>query len=143
VFCNIKFQALYNYEKILGGLSNRYKLGVISNEASVSLRIMLCAAGIHKYFDIIIASEETGASKPDPEIFLSATKILKLKPEEIAYVGDELFNDIMPSEKLGMNAVLYSPPNKYKFETSWRSYPELGYKGHIIRDLEELRFLFA
>jgi hypothetical protein len=49
----------------------------------------------------------------------------------------------MPSKKIGMDAVLYIPPNKYKFETSWRSYSDLEYKGHVIRDLEELKFLFA
>lgn len=129
--------------RILTELSNRHKLGVISNEKSVSLQIMLHAAGIHNYFDIILASEEIGVSKPDPEIFFTAAKILKLVPEDMVYVGDELFNDIIPSNKLSMNTVLYIPPNKYKLETSWRCYSKLEYKGHIIRDLEELRFLFA
>lgn len=55
--------------KILRALSDRYKLGVISNEKSVSLQMMLCTVGIHKYFDIIIASEEIGVSKPDPISF--------------------------------------------------------------------------
>ena len=46
-----------------------------------------------------------GIEKPAPEFFRDFAQLLHLPPEEIAYVGDRLDNDVGPAKAAGMVAV--------------------------------------
>ena len=53
-----------------------------------------------------LASSATwGVEKPNPEFFKRIVQITKLEPQEIAYVGDRLDNDVLPAKAIGMKAV--------------------------------------
>jgi FMN phosphatase YigB (HAD superfamily) len=50
-------------------------------------------------------SDAWGLAKPDPRFFARIADELGLAPEEIAYVGDRVDNDVMPAVAAGMVAV--------------------------------------
>lgn len=61
--------------------------------------------GISNYFDMIIASDEVGVTKPNLEIFERVIKLVNLNPEDCVMVGDRLDNDIFPANKIGMKTI--------------------------------------
>jgi FMN phosphatase YigB (HAD superfamily) len=55
--------------------------------------------------DIIASSAGWGVSKPDPAFFAKVIEVAGQPAANIAYVGDRLDNDILPSLAAGMKAV--------------------------------------
>ena len=100
-----ELERLYpNVEEILKNLSQKFKLGIIANQV-VGTQKRIDSWGIGKYFDVVVASAETGCEKPDLKIFNMALKQAKCSPREAVMIGDRLDNDIIPAKKLGMNTV--------------------------------------
>lgn len=90
----------------LATLSRRgYRLAVVSN-ADGRVRGLLERAGLSPLFELIVDSAEAGVEKPDPRIFLSATKRLRLEPAACAYVGDIYEIDIVGARRAGLEALL-------------------------------------
>jgi FMN phosphatase YigB (HAD superfamily) len=55
--------------------------------------------------DVIASSAGWGVSKPDPRFFAKVIEAASEPAEAIAYVGDRLDNDVLPSLAAGMKAV--------------------------------------
>lgn len=55
--------------------------------------------------DLIASSAGWGVSKPDPKFFAKVIESAGIPAAEIAYVGDRLDNDVLPSRAAGMTAV--------------------------------------
>lgn len=84
--------------------SQGYRLGIIANQNPGTAR-RLQDWGLLEYFEVIAASAEIGAAKPEPEIFERALEIAGCRAEEAVMVGDRLDNDILPAKRLGMKTV--------------------------------------
>lgn len=70
-----------------------FKLGIISGKMKFFIDKHLREAGFDlNLFDVIVSFETTEKHKPDPEPILFACKNLGVKPEEVLYVGDSLFD---------------------------------------------------
>jgi putative hydrolase of the HAD superfamily len=82
-----------------------YRLGVISNGRSEEQRSKLKVLGIEHRFRHVAVSEETGAAKPDPKIFLGACAAMGVTPESAVYVGDNYDTDYLAARAAGMSAV--------------------------------------
>jgi putative hydrolase of the HAD superfamily len=89
-----------------------YPLGIVSNGQRVFSELELKYLDLSRYFQSVIFSSDLGYKKPDPRIFLAGAKDLRLRQEEILYIGDNFENDIIPSVKLGMKAM--------HIEEAWR-----------------------
>ena len=99
------FEKTYQFtESILDELSKRYTLGIIANQSAGSAQ-RLADWGIGKYFDLVIASDDEGVEKPNPEIFKIALERANCLPENAVMVGDRIDNDILPAKKLGIKTV--------------------------------------
>jgi len=73
---------------------------------------------INGYWDAVLCSEISGRLKPDPLSFLELAKRLKMKPEEILYVGNSLSYDAAGSRKAGMkSAIIRSGWKKSPFKS--------------------------
>ncbi len=57
---------------------------------------------IRNYFDAIVLSFEAGVTKPDEKIYRIALRNLKVKPEEVLFVGDDFENDVKVPRRVGM-----------------------------------------
>jgi HAD superfamily hydrolase (TIGR01549 family) len=54
---------------------------------------------------LITTSSELGVDKPSPDFFQKILELGGLRPEETAYVGDRVDNDVIPAQAAGMTAV--------------------------------------
>ena len=57
------------------------------------------------YADVVGSSEGWGVNKPEPGFFSRLTEEADAAPEEVAYVGDRVDNDIEPALRAGLVAV--------------------------------------
>lgn len=55
--------------------------------------------------DVVATSGRWGVAKPDPEFFRRIVAAAGVAPEQIAYVGDRVDNDVLPAQAAGMRAV--------------------------------------
>lgn len=85
-----------------------YILGVISNR-NRSFDDLIKQLGLEEYFDFTLAAGEVGWYKPDPRLLLHAAEAARVKPAEVAYVGDSYYADIPAARSAGMTPILIDP----------------------------------
>lgn len=85
--------------------------------------------------DFIGSSEEWGVEKPSPDFFAQIVRISRVLPAKIAYVGDRLDNDVLPSKAAGMVSV-FLPRGPWGLIHSRR--PEAAQADIRINSLAEL-----
>ncbi|MEM3711958.1 MAG: HAD family phosphatase [Thermoproteota archaeon] len=87
--------------------SNGIKTGVASSQTSRRLKQYLLNLGILNMFDVLVGSDVVARRKPEPDVFLKAAELLRVKPEECFAVGDTCF-DYESASKAGMRFILVS-----------------------------------
>ena len=80
-------------------------LGLLTNMEK-SIDPVLRGVGLAPYLDVVVTSEEAGANKPDPPIFLMALERAGVNAQEAIYVGDQYGTDILGARGVGINAIL-------------------------------------
>lgn len=60
---------------------------------------------LREFVDVVGSSGRWGIAKPAPEFFERIISLTGVRPEEIAYVGDRVDNDVAPALAAGMVAV--------------------------------------
>ena len=91
-------------KEALDGLrSAGYRMAALSD---FPIGVKLKAMGLEEYFEKVISSEDLGHFKPSRTPFKALIDSLKLKPEEILYVGDSYSKDVLGSKKAGMHTCL-------------------------------------
>ena len=92
-----------------------FALGLISNTGRTpgyALREILEQAGIARFFDAMVFSNEHGACKPEPSIFETLRAALGVDYSEIMFVGDNLYVDVYGAQRCGMRAVHFTPEKR-------------------------------
>ncbi|MBQ9551620.1 MAG: HAD family hydrolase [Clostridia bacterium] len=117
-------------KELLKRLSEQYHLGIIANQEP-GTQSRLENWGIKNDFDVIIASAESGFSKPDLRIFEIALRQAACEPNNAVMVGDRLDNDILPAKQLGMKTV-------WVRQGFARYQPNSDMPDHTIQTLEEI-----
>lgn len=84
------------------------RLGVISNSDGRAEE-GLEAAGLRRFFEVVIDSQLVGIEKPDPRIFEAALRRMALAPTDAIYVGDIYEVDVVGARRAGMDVVLLDP----------------------------------
>ncbi|APV44037.1 putative hydrolase of the HAD superfamily [Dehalogenimonas formicexedens] len=80
-------------------------IGVVSN-VDKDIKPLMDELGVSPFLTTVVTSQETGFTKPHPEIFLEAIRRVDLPPEQIIFVGDQYQIDVVGSSAVGMKAVL-------------------------------------
>ena len=70
--------------------------------------------GFAQFCDVILGTEACGALKPSPVPFRKMAEELKVKPEEILYVGNSYKYDVIGSTSVGMKAAWFTKKKKDK-----------------------------
>jgi HAD superfamily hydrolase (TIGR01509 family) len=84
------------------------RTGVVANswpDPARLLRADVAAFGLEPLLDVLVFSEEVGAAKPEPEIFLHALAELGVEPLAAMFVGDRLETDVQGAANVGMTTV--------------------------------------
>lgn len=79
-----------------------YRTGVAGNQFADSADTL---RKMNAPLDFIGSSEEWGVEKPSLEFFARIVQTANVLPAEIAYVGDRVDNDVLPSKAAGMVSV--------------------------------------
>lgn len=87
---------------VMEALRPHYRLALLSNADDDFLTA--CLARNHLEFETVLTSEQAGAIKPDPAIFLHLSRLLELPPEQILYVGDNPVPDVLGPSRAGMKS---------------------------------------
>lgn len=125
----IKNQKLYPKTKnILENLKKKYKLALVTSTLTKLTKRILTHFLIKKFFDVIIDGEMIKNPKPAPDAVLLACKKLKIKPEEVVYVGDN-FQDVDAGKRAGCFTVAIATTSPIE---------ELKSADKIINNLNEL-----
>jgi len=89
-----------------------YILGVISNRDK-PFQDLLRDHGIGEFFEFSLAAGEVNSFKPDPEVFEHGLRRVNLLPNEVIYVGDNYYADVVGARRAGLQPVLYDPLNVF------------------------------
>ncbi len=65
--------------------------------------------GAAPYIDFITTSEEVGAEKPNPRLFLECVRKVGVPAGECLFIGDSLAKDVRGAMDAGLQAFLYAP----------------------------------
>ncbi len=79
-----------------------YFIGIAGNQSRDLLDSML-TLGLDA--DLITTSDHLGFDKPSPKFFEALLSQTGFRPEDAAYVGDRVDNDILPAQAAGMTGV--------------------------------------
>jgi HAD superfamily hydrolase (TIGR01549 family) len=87
----------------------RARVGIVSNNLLEEQREKLRVCGLDGFIDELVVSEEAGASKPDPAIFLLALERLGCPAGNAVMVGDSWPADIAGARACGIRAIWLNP----------------------------------
>jgi putative hydrolase of the HAD superfamily len=104
------------------------RLGVLSNGPGREQRRKLVQMGICDLFEGVFISEECGAAKPDPSIFLGACRAFTEPPSKVIYVGDRYDLDAVAARRAGLCGVWLDRSGA----------ADRDHAGPVIRSLDEL-----
>lgn len=94
---------------VLERLHRRVPLGLVTNGASDLQRRKLALTGLAGHFDVVVASCDIGAGKPDPAIFHAALEQLGVTAAETVMVGNDRERDIGGAAAAGIAGVWVQP----------------------------------
>jgi putative hydrolase of the HAD superfamily len=103
-----RMQLYPEVKALLDELLPRFKLASVSDAQRFWVVPEMKALGIESYFKTFIISSDLGFRKPDKRIFKAALAGLALEPEEVIFVGNDMYRDIFGAGQLGIRTVFFS-----------------------------------
>ena len=98
--------------ELLEYLRPKYRMFILSNGFKELQSRKMHAAGIDKYFDELILSEDIGVNKPNRELYDYALQKTGSTLEESLMIGDMFETDIAGAANIGMEQIYYNPKGK-------------------------------
>jgi beta-phosphoglucomutase-like phosphatase (HAD superfamily) len=111
--------------------ATRWPLGLASSSPSELIERTLVAAGLRESFRVTLSTEEVGAGKPAPDVYLEVARRLGVRPERSAAVEDST-NGLRAARAAGMRVVAV-PTDSYPPDSD-----ELALADAVISSLDEL-----
>lgn len=82
-----------------------YKIGLASSTKKQGVLSHLREAKIEEYFEVIVGGDMVKHSKPNPEIYQMACRLLGIEPSEAICIEDSL-NGIRSASSAGLNVIM-------------------------------------
>ena len=126
--------------RTLSSLKSSYKLGIVTDAPRDKAWQRLVLSGLDLFFYPVVTFNDTHEEKPSVNPFKRALSLLKVRPDEALFVGDNTRKDIIGAKKVGIMTCLakygclnYVPEEDvadYKIER----FEELK---RVVKDVEE------
>jgi beta-phosphoglucomutase family hydrolase len=110
----------------------KIKLAVASSSPLDVINAVVDVFKFNNYFEKLVTGDDVKNSKPSPDIFLYAAKLLKVEPDECIVIEDS-YNGVMAAKAAGMKCIGYRNPNSgnqdlSKADMIINSYEEISYE---------------
>ena len=102
-------RALNGAAALLTAIRPHARIAIVTNNLLEEQQDKLAYCGLAAMVDVLVASEDVGVSKPDPEIFRIALERTGADRASIVMVGDSWVNDIAGARAAGIPAVWFNP----------------------------------
>lgn len=99
-----KYEAYPPLWGLLPALRKRYQLGIINNGTRLTFPYFDATLKLAENFNMILSSGAEGVRKPDPEIFLRASRRLAVEPRRCLFMDDSETH-IRGAQAVGMQTV--------------------------------------
>lgn len=94
-------------KETLKKLRKKYQLAAVSDGQAVWGKAELNAVGLSEYFSPFLISSDYGYRKPDRRLFKKALKKMDMAPEEVIFIGNDLYRDVYGANELGIKTVFF------------------------------------
>jgi len=109
------------------------KLAIVTDAPRFQAWSRLFELKLEKYFDFVVALEDTGRKKPSSMPFRAALRRLRVRPEEAIMVGDSIGRDVLGAHKLGMRTVLAKYGQVWKETRNGKADYEIGDVREVLK----------
>lgn len=94
-------------KQMLSSLRGTYRLGLLTNFThGKAARKIIDNLGLNTFFDVVLISGELGFRKPHPFVFHQLIEHLKMRNDQVVYIGDDMESDIKGAQRSGLQPVL-------------------------------------
>ena len=90
----------------LTSLKSSYKLGIVTDAPRDKAWQRLVLSGLDLFFYPVVTFNDTHEEKPSVNPFKRALSLLKVRPDEALFVGDNTRKDIIGAKKVGIMTCL-------------------------------------
>jgi putative hydrolase of the HAD superfamily len=98
-------------------LHQQYQLAALSDGQTAWAVPELRAVGLFDYFSPVIVSGDHGFRKPDQRLFAMTLEAMQLQPEEVLFVGNDMYRDVFGAQQFGLKTVFFkSNQGRQKYE---------------------------
>ena len=105
-------RAVPGAQALVDALKSRVRIGIVSNNLLDEQQQKLTQCGFDGCIDVLVVSEETGVSKPDPRIFEIALARLGCAACEAVMIGDSWPADVEGARRAGIRALWFNPTGR-------------------------------
>lgn len=88
-------------------LSEEYPMGAVSDGQAIWALPELHSTGLDKFFQFTVVSSDYGFRKPERKMYELALQKLNLPPEEVIFVGNDMYRDVFGAHEMGMKTVFF------------------------------------
>ena len=88
-------------------LSEEYPMGAVSDGQAIWALPELHSTGLDKFFQFTVVSSDYGFRKPERKMYELALQKLNLSPEEVIFVGNDMYRDVFGAHEMGMKTVFF------------------------------------
>ncbi|MCX8195339.1 MAG: HAD family hydrolase [Candidatus Micrarchaeota archaeon] len=92
--------------QVLSSLKRKYKLGIVTDAPREKAWQRLVLSGLDALFYPVVTYNDTLEHKPSLKPFELALFLMKVKPEEVLFVGDNPERDTISAKKVGLHTCL-------------------------------------
>lgn len=126
-------------EEMLTLLKGRGKiLGSVTNSFESHLELVLSKLNLLHFFSCLVDGGDVKAYKPMPAPFEKVLECMSMRPDEVLYVGDEYYADIVGASQVGIDAVWVNT-RKGSIDEAISKYGESTRPVLIVRSVPDLK----
>lgn len=102
-----KLELYKDVRPVLDVLKKEYRMAAISDGQSLWAVPEMNRVGLDADFEFVVVSGDLGFRKPDARIYEMALAKLDLKPDEVVFVGNDMYRDVWGAHHAGMKTVFF------------------------------------
>uniref|UniRef100_A0A7V0Z4V1 HAD family hydrolase n=1 Tax=candidate division WOR-3 bacterium TaxID=2052148 RepID=A0A7V0Z4V1_UNCW3 len=91
------------------------KIGCITNSHRDITKLEIKKAGLKNFFDVVITADDVKRPKPEPDMLLKACKRLRVKVNEVVFIGDTQ-TDLKTAKKAGCLFIGYRTQSELRIK---------------------------